>query len=94
MPLENGYGYEQDSLKKGEGKNFWSFQMLHRPEGSPAALRRQPRKDFQPLYDIAAFLAEQIVLGRRCKISGVVVAEWRKICSISATRETSTTPKV
>ena len=80
MPLENGYGYEQDSLKRGEGEKLLVPQMLTVLKDHLPHYAVSPGRDFQPLYDIAAFLAEQIGAGPPLQNIGVVMAEWRKIC--------------
>ncbi len=88
-PLGDGYGYgdEEDSLKRGEGEKLLVPQMLtvlkdHLPFYAVSAGR-----DYQPLYDIAAFLAEQVGAGPPLQNIGVVVAEWRKICEYLANPE-------
>jgi len=81
MPLENGYGYEQDSLKRGEGEKLLVPQMLTVLKDHLPHYAVSPGRDFQPLYDIAAFLAEQMIgAGPPLQNIGVVMAEWRKIC--------------
>jgi len=87
IPLGDGYGDGEDSLKRGEGEKLLIPEMLSVLKEHLPNYAVSQGKDFPALYDIAAFLSEQIGSGPPLANTGPVMAEWRKICEYLANPE-------